>query len=149
MASAVALLAAPLFHLWRRRRAGAVLLDQGGSWVRWVVWLLGGWVSAVGIVEIFAARDVWLFGLAVVLGGGASFGAWSAYRFQLCEAGFWYPGRLIPYDKIEAYEISETGSLSVKTPGKPLKSCCNIPPALRSKTNELLASKCPSLQPRA
>jgi uncharacterized membrane protein YobD (UPF0266 family) len=141
------LLSVPVRNLWRRRGAGAVLLDIGLSKDRYNL-LLCVVLAAGGLFWIF--REGWsvLRASMTLLGIGIGFIAWSTDRFQLRQAGFWNSGRLIPWDRIEAYEISEAGSLSVKTPGKDLKFCCDIPPALRSKTEQLLASKCPSLQPK-
>ncbi|MGB7759835.1 MAG: hypothetical protein WBL61_08405 [Bryobacteraceae bacterium] len=70
-------------------------------------------------------------------------------RFQLREAGFWRAGRLIPWDKIEGCEISARPALHLKMLGDRMKYCCDVPPALRSKAEETLASKCQALQPRA
>jgi hypothetical protein len=65
-----------------------------------------------------------------------------ARRVQLREAGLWNAGRLIPWDKIEGYEITTAGSLSLKTPAGDVKCDCDVPPALRQQAEELLGSKC-------
>jgi hypothetical protein len=139
-------IALPLIGLWRRRGAGAVLFDLGGRDRPLLV--VGCLIGSVAIARFsFDRRELLAFFAILAMGIGMI--ALGSRRFQLREAGFWRAGKLIAYDEIEAYEISETGSLSLKTPGETLKSYCKVPPALRSKTKELLASKCPSLQSKA
>ena len=141
-------LAGPGARSWRWKGAGALMLDLGYSGGR-LFDLAFGAVVATGFTGVFPPRGMWPFTLLALLGAGVGFIVSGTRRFQLREAGFWNAGRLIPWDRIDAYEISETGSLNLKTPGETLKSYCNIPPALHSKTKELLATKCPSLQPKA
>lgn len=83
--------------------------------------------------------------LGVVSGSIAS----GTRRSQFREAGFWAAGRLIPWGKIDAYEISAIGSLSLKRQVKSFEFFCDVPPALRQQAGDLLASKCQALQPRA
>jgi len=122
--------------LWRRRGAGAVLLDLGGSLDRWFYLLLGGAIAANGLVNIIYVHGTrwssWSVVL-VVLGVGIGAIAWGTKRIQLREAGIWRGGRLIRWDKIEGYEISASPALHVKTQGMSMRYCCNVPPPLRSK----------------
>ena len=138
-----------LLDLWCRRRAGPVLVDLGGSLDRWFSLLVGGVIAAYGLTDIVYARGTTWSALFIVFGMGTGIIAWGTRRCQLREAGIWCAGRLIPWDKIEGYEISAIGALSLKMPGKSLKYCCNVPPALRQQVEDLLASKCQALQPKA
>ncbi len=134
--------------LWRRRGAGAVLLDLAGSLDRWSYLLLGGAIAAKGIIGIFNAHGTIWSAVLVVLGLSTGFIAWGTKRIQLREAGIWRGGSLIPWDKIEGYEISASPAIHVKTRGKSMRYCCDLPPALRSKVEDLLVSKCQALQPK-
>jgi len=148
-AYSVLLLGRPFFDLWRVGRAGAISLDLGGSAGRWFYWLFAGLVAAEGIGSFFFGRGTVLHVPVVFFALGVGVVVWRTERFQLREAGIWCAGRLIPWDKIEGYEISAIGALSLKMPGKSLKYCCNVPPALRQQVEDLLASKCQALQPKA
>jgi len=116
---------------------------------RWFSLLVGGVIAAYGLTDIVYARGTTWSALFIVFGMGTGIIAWGTRRCQLREAGIWCAGRLIPWDKIEGYEISAIGALSLKMPGKSLKYCCNVPPALRQQVEDLLASKCQALQPKA
>jgi hypothetical protein len=123
------------------------LLDLGGR--NWAFWILGCLIASMAVARFFLDYRAPFLAYPTFLAMGIGMIALGSRRFQLREAGFWPAGRLIPWDKIEAYQISETGSLSLKLPGKSLKFYCKVPPALRAKARDVLASKCHALQPNA
>jgi hypothetical protein len=145
----VLLLGRPFFDLWRVGRAGAISLDLGGSAGRWFYWLFAGLVAAGGIGSFFFGRGTVLHVPVVFFALGVGVVVWRTERFQLREAGIWCAGRLIPWDKIEGYEISASPALHLKIQGKAMKYFCDVPPALRQQAEELLASKCPMHKPKA
>jgi hypothetical protein len=132
----------PLIDLRRRRDAGAILLDIGGSGDRWHVLAYCGMVVAGGFAGMFSGYGAVFPAFFVFLGVGAGFITWRTRRFQLCETGFWSAGRLIPWERIESYAITAIGSLNLKISGKSPKFCCDVPQALRPRAEDLLASKC-------
>jgi uncharacterized membrane protein YobD (UPF0266 family) len=142
-------LLALLLGLWRRRGTGAVLIDMGGSKDRGFLFVFSTALVVLGIVGIFRTHRIVLDTSLVLAGVGVGLITWQTMRFQLREAGFWSGNRLIPWDKIEAFEVSEIGSLSLKLSGKSQKFYCDVPPALRQQAEDLLASKCHALKPLA
>ena len=139
----------PFIALCRRRNAGAVLLDLGGSKDRVFVFVFCTVPVVSGIVGMFRIHRI-MFDAAFILAGvGGWLIAWQTMRIQLREAGFWNSGRPIPWDRIEAFEVSEIGTLSLKLPGESLQFYCDVPPALRAKAEDVLASKCHAVQPNA
>jgi hypothetical protein len=136
-----------LDDLRRRRGVGAILLDLGGR--DWVFSALGCLFVSIAIARFFFDYRAPLLAYPTFLAMGIGMIALGSRRFQLREAGFWSKGRLIPWNQIEAYEVSETGSLSLKLPGKGLQFYCKVPPAVRAKAEDLLASKRHALQPKA
>jgi hypothetical protein len=122
-----------------RKRARDLLLDLRTSRARWygLVSLL---VVGLSLLVLAVPRIRWVGFL--LLGLGYFMLAAAPKRFQLRERGILCPGKLIPWDKIESYELSSIGTLSLKMPGKKWTFCGDVPPGLRQKAQDLLASKC-------
>jgi len=140
-------LTVPVGDVWRRKRAGALLLDLCGS-EDWLGFVIGGGLITTSFftqVVFFAPGTQW-WPLIALSGMGFGFLASRNRRFQLREAGMLRPGRLIPWDRIEVYELSSIGSLSLKIPGRSWTFYCDVPPELRLKAENLLASRCRALQ---
>lgn len=149
-AAVIAAFALRLFVvLWRQRNAGAVLIDLGGSADQLFVFVFSGVLVAGGFLWIFRDHSIMLGALWVSVGMGVGLITLRTTRSQLCEAGFWRAGRLIPWDKIEAYKFSASPALHLKIQGERMKFYCDVPPALRVKAEDVLASKCHTLQPNA
>jgi hypothetical protein len=136
-------LAVPVTEVWRRKSAGAVLLDLGGCDRRLFECACGGLIVAGCLTGILFSAAEMLFPFLAFLSMGVAFIASGTRRFQLRETGILRPGRLIPWDKIEGYELSSIGTLSLKMKGKRLTFCCDVPSPLRVVAEELLASRVP------
>jgi len=142
-------LLALLLGLWRRRGAGAVLVDMGGSKNRGILFVFSTALVVGGIVAFFRTHRLMFDASFVLVGVGVGIITWQTMRFQLREAGFWNGNRLVPWYSIAGYEISSIGYLSLKLPDTDLQFYCDVPPALRQQADEILASRCHALQPKA
>jgi len=127
------------------RSKGGSDLPGGRPADRWFNLVFGCLIAVPALTEILRGTRH-LAPFAILAMGIGFFALGGTRRFQLRETGVWNAGRLIPWGKIEGYRIGAMGSLMLKMQDKKPKFVCVVPAAIRLQAEDLLASKCPSLQ---
>ena len=130
--------------LRRRKSGGSVLLDLGGrthhyDYAVTIVMMIAFLYTRM---RLHADIRLPLFG---VLGLASSSVLGATRRFQIRETGLLgRRNKLIRWEKIEAYELSPVGTLSLKIRDKGWSFFCDLSPERHPELETVLASRLPS-----
>lgn len=143
--------------LWRRRRAGALLLDLGPQRAERMVDVAGAALSLAILVWSLFASDLQA---PLLIAGYVAFGAYMLLqsllplvsRVQLREAGIFLPSQYIPWQRIGSYDLRyvvDHGEIAIHyrtwgvSAGYPLELSIRCPDELRETAVHVLGQRIP------